>query len=115
MQLPVPAALRNIGRKPFRPQKPKKLRKTVLTAEIASSLLPKKKPRQDLAADKFTDIEEAAAVILAAHQGYLSLNGLTHLSDESAEALSKHGNSLYLNGLTSLSEASARSLAIPCS
>lgn len=111
MQLPVPAALRNIGRKPFRPQKPKKLRKAVLTAEIASSLLPKKKPRQDLAADKFTDIEEAAAVILAAHQGSLSLNGLTHLSEEGAETLSKHGNSLYLNGLTSLSEASARSLA----
>lgn len=111
MQLPVPAALRNIGRKPFRPQKPKKLRKTVLTAEIASSLLPKKKQRQDLAADKFTDIEEAAAVILAAHQGSLSLNGLTHLSEEGAETLSKHGNSLYLNGLTSLSEASARSLA----
>lgn len=111
MQLPVPAALLNISRKPFRPQKAKKLRKAVLTAEIASSLLPKKKPRQDLAADKFTDIEEAAAVILAAHQGSLSLNGLTHLSDGSAEALSKHGNSLYLNGLTSLSEASARSLA----
>lgn len=111
VNLPVPEALLNIGRKPFRPQKAKKLRKAVLTAEIASSLLLKKKPRQDLAADKFTDIDQDAAVILAAHQGSLSLNGLTHLSDESAEALSKHGNSLYLNGLTSLSEASAHSLA----
>lgn len=111
MELPGPAALRNIGRKPLRPQKPKKLRKAVLTAEIASSLLPKKRPKQNLDADKFTHVEEDAAVILAAHRGYLSLNGLAQLSDASAEALSKHGNSLSLNGLTSLSEASARSLA----
>lgn len=103
--------LGNLGRKPLHSQKAKKLRKAVLTAEIASSLLPKKKPRQDLAADPFTDIEEDAAVILAAHQGSLRLNGLTHLSDESAEALSKHGNALYLNGLTNLSETSARHLA----
>jgi hypothetical protein len=109
-----PSLLEALGdhvRKPFRPQNAKKLSKAVLTAEIASSLLPKKKPRHDLVADPFTDIEEDAAVVLATHQGTLYLNGLTHLSDTSAEALSKHGNSLYLNGLTDLSETSARHLA----
>ncbi len=94
--------------------KPKQLKnqpKTILTAEIATSLLPRKNPRKDLDADKFTDIEDDAALVLAAHQGTLSLDGLTHLSDESAEALSKFRHSLFLNGLTSLSETSARSLA----
>lgn len=103
--------LGNLVRKPFRPQNAKKLSKAVLTGEIASSLLPKKKPRHDLVVDQFTDIEESAAVVLATHQGTLDLNGLTHLSDTSAEALSKHGNALYLNGLTNLSETSARHLA----
>jgi hypothetical protein len=94
-----------------KPKQLKNLPKAVLTAEIATSLLPRKNPRKDLDADKFTDIEDDAALVLAAHQGTLSLDGLSHLSDASAEALSKFRHSLFLNGLTSLSETSARSLA----
>ncbi len=111
MEIPVPAALRNLNLKSLRSQPRKKLPKAVLTADIATSLLPKKKPKQALTADKFTDIEDGAALVLSSHQGPLSLNGLNSLSDASAEALSKHGDSLYLNGLTSLSEAAATSLA----
>lgn len=111
MEIPVPNSLRNLNLKSLRSQPRKKLPKAVLTAEIATSLLPKKKLKQSLAADKFTDIEDGAALVLSSHQGSLSLNGLNNLSDASAEALSKHGDSLYLNGLTSLSEAAATSLA----
>jgi hypothetical protein len=111
MEIPVPAALRNLNFKSLRSQPRKKLPKAVLTADIATSLLPKKKLKQSLAADKFTVIEELAALVISTHQGSLSLNGLNSLSDASAEALSKHGDSLYLNGLTSLSEAAATSLA----
>lgn len=103
--------LKNNVMRSFYAPKVKKLPKAVLTAEIATSLLPRKHPRKDLDADKFTDIEDDAALVLAAHQSTLSLNGLTDLSDASAETLSKFRHSLFLNGLTSLSEISARSLA----
>jgi hypothetical protein len=111
MEFPVPKALRNLNFKSLRSQPRKKLPKAILTGEIATGLLPKKKLKQDLTVDKFTDITADAALVLSAHQGSLSLNGLASLSDESAEALSRHANFLYLNGLKSLSETSARFLA----
>ena len=111
MEIPVPEALHMIDRKSSTRLGRKKLPKALLTAEIATSLLPRKNPRKYLAADKFTEIEDDAALVLAAHLGSMSLNGLTHLSEASAEALSKFGYSLFLNGLKSLSETSARCLA----
>ena len=49
-----------------------------------------------------TELPDAAAESLSAHQGDLYLNGLTALSDAAAKSLSKHEGNLSLAGLTSL-------------
>jgi hypothetical protein len=83
-----------------------------IVADIGSRL-PKLEPRTTgtLDLDDLTSLSDAAAAILAKHEGYLSLDGVTSLSDAAAESLSRHKDSLYLNGLTSLSDAAAESLA----
>jgi hypothetical protein len=62
--------------------------------------------------EKFTDIEETAAEVLAQHSGgYLALHGLKSLSDTAAKALKPHNCNLGLHGLTSLSNVAAQALA----
>ena len=73
---------------------------TLLTKMIADKFL----AGEIVSLDKYSEITDDAAEVLANHEGDLSLDGLTRLSDAAAEALAKHKvGSLKLNGLTSLS------------
>ena len=80
----------------------------VLTEEIAKQFI--KDDTLDL--DGLTTLSDAAAEVLAKHEGDLCLDNLTTLSDAVAVALGKHlGSLLSLTGLTSLSDAAAEALA----
>ena len=81
----------------------------ILTREIAEEFL---KNNDSLDLDKFTDIEETAAEVLAQQRGgYLALHGLKSLSDTAAKALKPLHCNLGLHGLTSLSNVAAQALA----
>lgn len=52
--------------------------------------------------DRITFLAPEQAQILAQHDGWLYLNGLTEVSDAVADALSGHGSHLFLEGLITL-------------
>ena len=80
----------------------------ILTREIAEEFL---KDNGSVDLDKFTDIEETAAEVIAQHKGELCLNGLKTLSDAAAIWLAKHEGKLLLNRVTSLSDPAVEALA----
>ena len=92
------------GREP-RPNHMSKNR--ILTKKIAEKFLLEKLD----SADSFTHLEDAAAEILARHEGSLWLSNLTSLSDAAAKALSKHKGGIDLSMVATLSQAAATSLA----
>lgn len=79
----------------------------VLTAELAREAI----ERDDCNLSEYTDIEEAAAKILAKYEGSLVLDGLSLIPDSVALNLAKHNGDLSLNGLVRLTPESASALA----
>jgi len=79
----------------------------VLTAKIAEKAI----ARDDCDLYEYTDIEDAAAEVLARYDGSLSLGGLTHITDSTAKHLGNHKGSLWLNGLHCLSAETANTLS----
>jgi len=80
----------------------------ILTREIAEKFL---KDNASVDLDKFTDIEEMAAEVIAQHKGKLCLNGLKTLNDAVAHILAKHEGTLLLKSVTILSDTAVEALA----
>ena len=80
----------------------------ILTLEIAEKF---SKDNDSVDLFEFTTLEDAAAKVLAKHEGMLWLSEIKSVSDAAASALSKHKGSLNLIGITTLSKAAASSLA----
>jgi len=80
----------------------------ILTKEIAQKLLGKA-DSADLS--KYSELDEAAAKILAAFPCYLDLKGLKSLTDKAARALLPHESGLYLNGLQEITGSLASILS----
>jgi len=76
----------------------------ILTKEIAQKLLGKA-DSADLS--KYSELDEAAAKILAAFPCYLDLKGLKSLTDKAARALLSHKAGLHLNGLQEVKDSLA--------
>jgi hypothetical protein len=79
----------------------------VLTAKVAREAV----ERDNCDLSEYTEIEEAAAKILAKYEGSLVLDGLSLIPDSVALSLAKHRDDLSLNGLVRLTPESANALA----
>jgi len=79
----------------------------VLTAKIAQKAV----ARDNCDLNEYTEIEDAAAEVLAGYEGYIKLDGISQLSESLARNLANHKGGISLSGVENLTEETAALLS----